>query len=183
MLELARRQLASADVIVFNKADLVSEAELAALRGRFTYPAARVIEATFADVPLEVVLGVDGARGPAADPAGHAEDGAHHRETFATWTWTSTQPLSYEAVRTALASLPPSVFRAKGFLHLAEALEQRVVAHVVGRRVDIRPLGAWNGAQPRTELVFISLDPDVDQTGVGALLTETVAPEVTSSST
>ena len=169
MMELARRQLASADVIVFNKVDLVSEAELAALRGRFTYPAARVVEAEYGNVPLGVVLGVDGVE-RRATLAGH-----DHSDAFATWTWTSFQPLSYGLVRAALTSLPASVFRAKGFLHLVEAPGRRVVAHVVGRRVDVRPLGSWEGEQPRTELVFISLDPSVDAARVRAQLDETVA--------
>ena len=32
--------------------------------------------------------------------------------------------------------------------------------------VDIRPLGAWNGDPPRTELVFISLGDDADPDAV-----------------
>ena len=170
MLELARRQLASADVIVFNKTDLVSREELADLRGRFTYPAARVVEAAYGDVPLEVVLGVDGGAGDVA--SAHAHD---HQAEFTTWTWTSSLPLSYRPVRAVLASLPESVFRAKGFLHLAEAPDERVVAHVVGRRVDVRPLGSWAGEPPRTELVFISLDPHVDTDLVRTRLGGTVA--------
>ena len=78
-------------------------------------------------------------------------------------------------MRAALSSLPASVFRAKGFLDLVESPGERVVAHVVGCRVDIRPLGSWSGFEPRTELVFISLDRDVDQARVQALLDETVA--------
>lgn len=184
-LELARRQLASADLIVFNKADLVSADELAALRQRVTYPRARVVEATYGDVPLELVFG----HGPALDAA--AAVGAAvapapavglgrillpgHGDLFATWTWSSPQPLEYAAVRSVLGSLPSDVYRAKGFLHLVEAPGQRVVAHVVGRRVDMRPLGPWDGAQPRTELVFISLDSRLDAAGLEARLAGTVA--------
>jgi G3E family GTPase len=185
MVELARRQLASADVIVFNKADLVSSAELAAVRARFTYPGARVLDATYANAPLEVVLGIeavheraDGATSEEAEHAGH-----DHAAAFATWAWTSTEPLRYEGVRSALAALPVSVFRAKGFLHLAESPDEQVVAHVVGRRVEIRPFRPWNGAARRTELVFVSLDADVDQAQVGAQLAATIATEVTRSST
>lgn len=128
-------------------------------------------------MPLEVVLRIDGGDKWKAPLVAH-----NHPNAFATWAWTSSQPLSYEAVRSALASLPASVFRAKGFLYLAEAPDRRAVAHVVGRRVDSRPLGTWNGELPGTELVFISLDPDVDQIGVRALLAETVTREMTSSS-
>ncbi len=169
-LELARRQLAAADVIVLNKVDLVSRAELERVRVRFTYPAARLVEAAYADVPLEVVLGVGGAAG-----SGSPAQKGHGRATFVTWAWASSEPLALDAVRRALATLPAGVFRAKGFLYLAESLERRVVAHVVGRRVDIRQLGSWNGTEPRTELVFVGLDPHLDQGQVNARLADASA--------
>jgi hypothetical protein len=50
-----------------------------------------------------------------------------------------------------------------------------VVAHVVGRRVELRPLGPWDERGPRSELVFVGLDPEVDAAGVRARLEETVA--------
>jgi G3E family GTPase len=77
-----------------------------------------------------------------------------------------------------LSQLPPSVFRAKGFLHLAEAPTERVVAHVVGRRVDVRPLGTWNGTTPRTELVFIGLGDAPDD--VRACVTELLEAAIVS---
>jgi hypothetical protein len=56
----------------------------------------------------------------------------------------------------------------------AESTERRVVEHVVGRRVDVRQLGSWNGAEPRTELLFVGLDPHLDQGQVNARLAEAV---------
>lgn len=156
-LELARRQLASADVIVFNKADLVSAAELDALRERLTYPAARTVDAVFADVPLEVLLGTGGERSPRPP---HATPGTH-TERFATWSWVSEDPLDDRAIRKALTSLPREVYRAKGFLNLAGMPGTRVVANVVGRRLDVRRHGRWDG-EPLSELVFISLAARLD---------------------
>ena len=176
-LELARRQLANADLIVFNKADLVSEADLAALRQRLTYPKARVVEASYGDVPLELLLGLDGGRAEpgAGEPAGSPPH--THGDLFATWTWTSSQPLSYASMRSLLGSLPSAVYRAKGFLYLAEAPDQPVVAHVVGRRVDLRPSGQWGSAPPRTELVFISLENGIDTVRLREQLAAAVAPD------
>jgi G3E family GTPase len=171
--ELARRQLASADVIVLNKCDLVDANDLSALRAHVAHPGARVLEAAHADVPLEVVLGVEPHE---AERSGeHDAAAADHTDGFATWSWSSTTPLSYEAVRQVLGSLPAGVFRAKGFLHLVETPGERVVAHVVGRRVDIRPLGAWDVPQPCSELVFISLDGGIDTVGLRERLTATAA--------
>lgn len=178
--ELARRQLAAADVIVLNKADLVTPDQLVQLRERLTYPAARVLEATQADVPLEIVLGVagDGGRVPAdgGAPAGHVDG-------LATWSWTSARPLSLDAVRRVLGSLPAGVFRAKGFLHLADAPADRIVAHVVGRRVDIRPNGGWDGASPRSELVLIGLAGAIDPGTLRRRLAATAVGEGASTNT
>ena len=176
-LELARRQLANADLIVFNKADLVSEADLAALRRRLTYPKARIVEASYGNVPLELLLGLDGGRADrgAGEPAGSPP--RTHSDLFATWTWTSSRPLSYTSMRSLLGSLPSAVYRAKGFLYLAEAPDQRVVAHVVGRRVDLRPSGQWGSAPPRTELVFVSLEDGIDTVGLRERLAAAVAPD------
>lgn len=164
-MRAATSATSAADVIVLNKVDVVSRTRLDSVRGRFTHAAARVLEATHADVPPAAVLGVGGASARRRQRSG----GHDHAAAFATWTWTASEPLAYGAIRRALASLPASVFRAKGFLLLAEAPEQRVVVHLVGRRVEMRPLGPWNGAEPRTELVFVGLDPDVDRLQVDAL--------------
>ena len=167
-VELARRQLAAADVIVFNKTDLVSAEDLAVLHERLTYPRARVIDTVDAAVPLGLLLGV----GSLAH-ARISSEPARPADGFATWSWTSERPLALRAVRDVLATLPPDVYRAKGFLHLAEQPASRVVAHVVGRRVDIRPSGGWDGARPRSELVFISLVPRIDTGALRARLAAT----------
>lgn len=157
-IELARRQIAAADVIVFNKADLVDPQALGDLHRALSYPGARVIDAVHADVPFGLLLGHGADRsGGGTDPVP-----ADHAERFATWSWTASAPLSYRAIRGVLASLPPAVFRAKGFLHVAEHPARRLVAHVVGRRLDVRDLGTWQDATPRSELVFISLGPGTD---------------------
>jgi G3E family GTPase len=167
-LELARRQLATADVIVLNKVDLVDERRRAELRRELSVPRVRILEAIEGDVSLEIVLGVD-----RHDRAVAATDLSH--DGFATWTWVSSRPLAYAAVRDVLGSLPEGVYRAKGFLHLAEAPEERVVAHVVGRRVDLRPHGSWNGSPRRSELVFISLEPELDAPALRRRLAATAA--------
>ena len=102
--ELARRQLANADLIVFNKTDLVSRDDVAALRQRLTYPRARVVEASHGDVPLELLLGVSRLERQRAGR--RRRSGATHTAGIATWTWTSSRPLAYEAVRDVLSSLP-----------------------------------------------------------------------------
>jgi len=157
-LELARRQLASADVIVFNKADLVTAEELGALRERLTYPSARTADAVFANVPFDVLLGVgDEGRVRVGEPPAPES----HAEGFTTWSWVSEDPLDDRAIRGVLTSLPREVYRAKGFLNLAGMPGTRMVANVVGRRLDVRRQGRWDG-DPLSELVFIGLGPSLD---------------------
>lgn len=171
--ELARRQLAAADVIVFNKADLVTPQELASVRSRLSYPAARIVEASFGEVPLEVLLGIDGsADRRTVDDAAPASD---HGSVFSTWSWTSPRALDLQSVRQLLTTLPADVFRAKGFLHLSQEPTQRVVAHVVGRRLDLRPHGEWGEGERRSELVFIGLEDRIDVAGLRARLAATAA--------
>lgn len=171
-VELARRQLATADVIVLNKIDLVDETRRAELAAELASLRVPLLPAVAAEVPLEVVLGLDRRPDDAADPSAAPPSG---HGAVATWTWVSGRPLSYAAVRDVLGSLPTAVYRAKGFLHLVETPDERVVAHVVGRRVDLRPHGPWDGRQPRSELVFVSLDGALDAPALRRRLAATAA--------
>ncbi|MCC6831998.1 MAG: GTP-binding protein [Thermoleophilia bacterium] len=156
-LELARRQLASADIIVFNKADLVTAEELGALRERLTYPSARTVDAVFANVPFDALLGVGDERRVRPSPSAPES----HTEGFTTWAWVSEHPLDDRRIRDVLTSLPREVYRAKGFLNLVGMPGTRMVANVVGRRLDVRRQGRWDG-DPLSELVFIGLGRNLD---------------------
>ena len=176
-LELARRQLANADLIVFNKTDLVSRDDVAALRRRLTYPRARVVDGQPRGRPARAPARPRPQSLPNREPTGpHGSESRTHSDLFSTWSWTSSWPLAYAAVRDVLLSLPSNVYRAKGFLYLAEAPGQQVVAHVVGRRIDIRPSGSWGSAPPRTELVFVSLENGIDTAWLHGKLADAVAP-------
>lgn len=174
-VELVRRQLAAADVIVFNKADLVAPDRLADLRHRLTYPRARTVDATYGDVPLDILLGIDRDALAHEGKRNGTRVARQHDNRFSTWTWTSSEPLAYAAVRQVLATLPPGIYRAKGFLRLAEWPDEQVVAHVVGQRVDLRPLGPWDDRERRTELVFIGLGVECDPEDVARRLAATSA--------
>lgn len=135
---LAEEQIAVADVIVLNKVDLVPPADLAESKKAWLPPRARVIETNFARVPLELVIGVgryDPARlnraaravhvheaGVAAGHDGEVHAGHHdHGVVFDSWSWTTTEAVSLNAVKRVVGRLPPSIFRCKGILFLAAA--------------------------------------------------------------
>lgn len=179
---LAREQVAVADITVLNKVDLVTPAELDAVRARVRAiaPQSRILETTHAAVPLELVLGVgnfDPVRlaarpervvhvHPASMPGGSADhahgagdDGHHHDDhtlVFDSWSYRDDRPLAYAALRAFVNALPVSIYRAKGIVHLSESPVRRGVLQVVGKRVRLVLGDPWGQEQPHTELVFIA---------------------------
>ncbi|WP_421997085.1 CobW family GTP-binding protein [Reyranella sp.] len=160
------RQLRGADLVVVNKTDLVSEGVLAALCRWLgeQAPQARLVTSRFGQVPVGILVGL---HDPAGDEAsgevvaadrGHAPhehaDPVHDRE-YASSSLTLDEPVDEAAFRAAVAAWPPSVLRAKGFVHLRQAPGQRHLFQLVGRRWTLEPDRPWGGERPRTRLVAI----------------------------
>lgn len=162
MAQLAMDQLDVADIIVLNKVDRVERSQIEALKSRWLYPRARVLECAYGDVALELVLGV-GRGNPLAcfTPArlGSAPSlgpaAADHSSVFESWSFASDRPMALDTLRATLAQLPASIYRAKGTLHIAEVPGRRFVMHLVGSRCEILPDRAWGEDTPHTQLVCI----------------------------
>lgn len=103
----------------------------------------------------------------------HDEDDDHDHEhqphdhslVFETWNWRSDEPLSFKALRKAVENLPLTVYRAKGFVQLADMPENRGVLQVVGKRVSLTFGEQWRESEvPHTQVVVIGsyggVDPD-----------------------
>lgn len=91
----------------------------------------------------------------------------HHEHTdhslvFNTWSWYSEEPLSFKALRKAVKTLPPSIYRAKGFLNLQDSPERKGELHVVGSRVRLTLGDEWGTQQPYTQIVVIGTAGGVD---------------------
>ncbi len=175
---LALNQVGVADLVVMNKVDLVSPAQLDAVRRRVRdiIKQARIYETTHGDVPLPILLNVGGF-----DPAHLPErasmdvhthtagqdhhhdhpDSQHHHHTdhttvFETWTWRSDAPVSSAELERVIKRLPASIYRAKGFLYLHDQPDRRAILHVVGRRATLTPEGEpWGDAPPTSVCVVI----------------------------
>ncbi len=173
MMELKLRQIAFADMVILNKVDLVTSAEIERIKAWLDdrFHRYRLVEACGGDVPLEILLSV-GRFDPAqldtsalddhhddADP-GHPHD---HSQVFRTWSYETDQPLSLEALRESARRLPAGVYRCKGVVHTVEAPGRRTILQVVGKRVDIAPGGAWNDRGPHTRMVVIGRDDGIDE--------------------
>lgn len=175
-VQLVRRQISVADMMIVNKIDLVNEAERAALKTwlKEIVPEARILETSYGQVPLELILGFDRhlARLEAdlAAPILEGHTHAHHSESnhehdlvFQQWTYTTDKPFSLKAVQDTVRRLPPSIFRVKGILFSAEQPDRRVILQGVGRRVQLVPDGEpWGTEKPCSRLVVIGTADGVD---------------------
>src|ERR1700730_972642 len=141
------RQLAAADLLVLNKTDLAHD--LAVLRGWLsTHSAAPLLEARHADVPLDLLFGLDRYGGAAGESTA---------DRFASWSYEWPEPVERE---TGLAMLRDAtgVLRARAILRFAAAPARRSVVHLVGRRLDVSDGGPWSdNAQSR--LVMLGPKP------------------------
>lgn len=140
------RQLAAADMLVLNKIDLAED--VPALRGWLaTRSAAPVVEARQADVPLDLLFGLD--RHGQAAAAGAAD-------TFASCSYEWPQPVDRATVLALVRTA--GILRAKGILRFADVADRRSVLHLVGSRLDVSDGGAWPEGDG-SRLVLLGLKP------------------------
>ncbi|AYF86574.1 GTP-binding protein [Pseudomonas sp. JS3066] len=183
MAQLAMEQLDVADIIVVNKVDRVGREQIDALKARWFYPNARVLESQYGEVPLELVLGVGRFKAgwsfrPAAvasAPVVAAVKEEDHSVIFETWSFASERPMSLKALRQALSALPADIYRAKGVCQIAEAPGKRCILHLVGSRSEILPESGWEGREPYTQLVFIGKRGSIDTASMQAAFGKCVA--------
>ncbi|QJI17610.1 MULTISPECIES: CobW family GTP-binding protein [unclassified Pseudomonas] len=144
---LSRAQVACADLVLLNKADLVSAAELQSLRATIG-ARTRVISTVQAQIPDALLLGERSPRN------GFTPVPAPHHELFESWTWQGTQALPAKALRDWLGQLPKDVFRLKGLVHL-QGNDQPFWLQHVGNRSQFT-LASGEHAQSSAQLVFIA---------------------------
>lgn len=171
------RQLASADLIVLNKRDLVREGEaretLCWLRN--VSPGARIVEAVNAELPCDVVLGPAARTFATRERSSEgvkegtpARQHASHGDVFLAHTLRCLVPLAEPALRHALDGLPEAVLRAKGFVRFDSAPQNPQLVQAVGRRWTISP--APEGALPaESVLVIVGATAALATADLGAL--------------
>jgi G3E family GTPase len=168
----AQEQIAFADVILLNKTDLVSEADLEALEARIhTMNAmAKVYRTRDAAVEMDTILGVnafDLNRALEVDPEFLGEDAHEHDETVGSIALVEVGELDGEKLNAWLSELlqtrGPDIFRTKGILNIAGE-DQRFVFQGVHMLFDGRADRLWKANEPRkNELVFIGRNLDEAQ--------------------
>jgi G3E family GTPase len=157
-----RRQLAAGDLILLNKADLVSPEQLdeRARWLRETCPQSTVIACRYGRLPIDLLLGIGSSRAT-ADSA-HAE-----HEHYVSWHFQCTAPISRAQLEAFSQRLDPVVLRAKGTIAGAEG--SGLLLQVVGQRREISRI---DRAPPGTHLVAIGLQDQLDTTDLDRLAAE-----------
>ncbi|MDO8596780.1 MAG: GTP-binding protein, partial [Sulfuricaulis sp.] len=92
----------------------------------------------------------------------HEHEEHDHGVVFGSWSWTTAEPVSLNAIKRVVAELPPSIFRCKGILYLAGSADRRGILHVVGNRVRLTLGEGWGDQPPGTQIVCIGAPGGVD---------------------
>jgi G3E family GTPase len=177
---LAADQVSAADIIVLNKVDLVTAEQLSQVKAWINdvAPRARILETTYGQVPLELLLGVgafaieklhqraqrDVHTHEVGEAHDHGHDHDHHHDhslVFNTWHYRTDEPLVYEALCDAVDALPTTIFRAKGVVYLKKSPQRRAILQVVGRRAMLTIGEPWQ-KPPQTQIVVIGSYGGVD---------------------
>jgi cobalamin biosynthesis protein CobW len=176
--ELFEDQLTAADLIVLNKADLLDDAGLRAVRDAVTAATARkprMIESRHGDIPAAVLLGLGvGTEGDIANRKSHHEiehegDGHAHDhdefESFVVEAGALDNPSAFiEALKSVIAR--HDILRLKGFAEI-QGKPMRLVIQAVGSRIDSYFDRPWTtGEQRGTRLVVIGLHDEMDDEAI-----------------
>jgi cobalamin biosynthesis protein CobW len=173
--EVYEDQLLCADLVILNKADLMSADERRNVTdeiGRTLPRAVKVFEAENGKVPIKVLLGL--GAGAEADlesrPSHHDLEGEHDHEDFDTFivdlpTYGSPQHL---VDRLAKAAEAHDILRMKGFVDIA-GKPLRLLVQGVGSRIQHQFDRKWAAGERRGRLVVIG-EKGFDRDAIRALI-------------
>ncbi|MGG5870228.1 cobalamin biosynthesis protein CobW [Pseudomonas peli] len=161
--ELFADQLASADLVILNKADLLDAAALAAVRAEVAEelpPAVKIIEAHGGELPLDVLLGlncetelhIEGCK-THHDLEGHED---HDHDEFASFHLELPEAEEARLLQVLKDAVSKhGILRIKGFAAIP-GKPMRLLLQGVGQRFDKHFDRAWQADEPRiTRLVVI----------------------------
>lgn len=166
--ELFEDQLASADLVILNKTDLLDADALAAVRAEVSEelpPAVKVVEAASGKLPLDVLLGLNAEAELHIDSRpthhDHEEHEDHDHDEFDSFH-VDLPEVDERAMLAALGQLVErhAILRIKGFVAVT-GKPMRLLVQGVGKRFDKHFDRAWRSDEPRaTRLVVIGQELD-----------------------
>lgn len=163
IVNLLTEQVEFADVILINKMDLVSPAELhelTALLHRLN-PGARIVATRFGRVPIREIMytgrfNFEQAQQSVGWLAELAKNGPHTPETeaygFSSFVFRDQRPFHPQRFwRYLTERFPANIVRSKGFFWLASRPEQALLWSQAGGSLRYDPIGTWWAAIPPDE--------------------------------
>lgn len=148
-------QVAAADLLLVNKADLVSEEKLAALKRclRKINATPPVMTCVSGAVPVDTVLG--GGKSVRDRDCAPPDDHDHEHEVgYRRWSHESSGRFDRDKLKQALAAFPDAVLRVKGVVFVSDRAAPLAV-HRVGRRISLADVPAFAAAGGTSRLVAI----------------------------
>jgi cobalamin biosynthesis protein CobW len=174
--EVFEDQLLCADLVILNKADLMSDQQrkdVTAEIGRTLPRAVKVVETQNGQVPIAVLLGL-GAQAEsdlASRPSHHELEGDHDHDDFDTFIVDLPVFDSPQAAvdRLAKAAAAHDVLRMKGFVDVA-GKPMRLLVQGVGSRFQHHYDRRWPAGAPRLGRLVVIGEKGLDKAGIEALI-------------
>ncbi len=175
--EVFEDQVACADIVILNKADLVDPARLAKARKTVLAELPRsvpVLEATEGRVDPRIVLGLGAAAESdlEARPSHHETHDAHDHDDFETIVVTLPRDADAEAILARMEAIARDhgVLRAKGYVAI-KGKPMRLLVQGVGTRVRSQFDRPWGPAEPRLSRIVVIGERGLDRQAITAVLT------------
>jgi cobalamin biosynthesis protein CobW len=174
--EVFEDQLLCADLVVMNKADLMSVAErkdVVDQIGKTLSRAVKIVEVENGKVPTSVLLGLGAAAEAdlAARPSHHDAEGEHDHEDFETFivdlpVFDTPQQVVDRIKKIAEVH---DVLRAKGFADV-KGKPMRLLVQGVGNRIQQQFDRPWKSGEPRLGRLVVIGEKGLDQAAIRALI-------------
>jgi cobalamin biosynthesis protein CobW len=174
--EVYEDQLLCADMIVLNKADLVSAADLARIRGEIAQAiprAVKIVETREGQVDPEVLLGVAAAVEDdlARRRSHHDGEAAHDHDDFDSFVVDLPQVADHGAFAARLAAVAQAhgVLRMKGYVDVANR-PMRLLVQGVGQRFRGEFDRPWRQDEARKGRLVVIGEKGIDRRAIAAAL-------------
>ncbi|MEH6526302.1 MAG: cobalamin biosynthesis protein CobW [Sneathiella sp.] len=170
--ELFEDQLNCADMIIFNKSDLLADQEIetaiAEIRNRVR-SSVKMVQTSHGNIDARVLLGLDAAAEDdlAARPSVHDDADEHEHDDFDSYVLDIGEVMSLETLLSNLhtAIEGNGILRVKGFLSLA-GKDMRLVLQGVGNRLQHYYDRDWAPGESRVSKLVIIGEHDMDQAAI-----------------
>lgn len=159
---IARAQIAAADMIVLNKVDLVDDRTLHLAKARLLElaPHIPVLPTTRADVAETITPFVRRSHSIAGDSG--RNDETSHDKLFESLSLTSENAIRLVDLERYVATWPTTLLRAKGYAAIADEPGHVALVNLVGRRREISRLESAAAPDGGARFVFIALAETLD---------------------